>query len=236
MKKSLAALSLSLLLLCCAAAASAGVFGHFVSEEDNTYIIILSEPINTNLQGVYIGNSNYKLSLDRDEKEDGSSIRVFTPLDESDAIIELRLEYEDDSKQAALVTGYIKRFDADGKLMEDQSVPDMQGVRFIRQYVPDVSELRGTMWNRTSMTISGTGRTYPFDGSVLEFFDTGENAGQIPDNAERIYPFTYTVLDDSLLLNIEAGGKTTEATVRIQSNVLIVTIENSTLFFLPATL
>lgn len=235
MKKTIIALTLSFLLLCCAAAASAGVYGHFVSEEDDTYIIILSEAVNPNLSGVYIGSSKYMLSLDRDDTQD-DSIRIFSPLDVSNAIIELRLRYEDESEQVALVTGSIKHFNADGTLIEDQSVLDMQDVRFIRQDVPDVSELQGTRWIRYSMTFSGTSRTYPFDGSIIEFLDTEENAGQIPDNVERTYPFTYDVAEDTLVLKIEAGGEITEAVVSIQSNVLIVTIENSTLFFLPDTL
>jgi hypothetical protein len=233
MKKVMIALVLSVLFLCCAAAASAGVCGHFVNEEDGTYIFILKEAISNRLSGVYIGTSRYILGIERDDKADGS-IRIFTSMDESGAIIDLRLQYEDDSEQAVLVTGSIHRFDSNGALIEEQCVPDMQDVRFVRHEIADVSQLKGTRWNRYTMTVSGSDRTYPFDGSVIEFFDSEENAGQIPDNAVRISPFTYDVKDDTLYLKIEAGGEITEATARIESDVMIVKIENSTLYFLPA--
>ena len=234
MRKVILALLLSCLLLF-SAAASAGVHGHFVSEEDGTYVIILNEEITDSLSGVYIGSDYYLLTLDRQDREDGST-RLFTPLSTSDSIIELLLSYENDDKQDVLVTGYIKRFDASGALIEDQSIIELTDVRFIRQDVPPVTQLQGTRWLRYSMTISGSGRDYPFDGSVIEFFDTEENTGQIPDNVERTYPFTYEADGDTLLLQIEAGGETTEAVVRIEANVLIVTIENSTMFFLPDTI
>ncbi|MFH1512764.1 MAG: hypothetical protein ABIG45_05385 [Bacillota bacterium] len=235
MKKAIIALAAAALLLCgVTAAAAAGVTGHFISEEDGTYVIILKEPISKTLDGVYIGNSNFTLNLKREDQKDGST-RIYTPLDESTAIIDLLLRYEDDGKQAALVSGDIARFSGEGALIDDQSMMDMLDVRFIRQEVPAVSELQGTRWNRYTMTISGSERSYPFDGSVIEFFDTEENAGQIPDNEVRTYPFTYEVDEDSLILKIEAGGETTEATVKIDSNVLIVKIKNSTLYFLPAT-
>ncbi len=232
MKKIAIALVLSGLLLCCAAA-SAGVYGHFVNDEDGTYIFILKNAINNRLSGVYIGSGSYVLGIERDDKADGS-IRVFTSLDESSAIIDLRLKYEDDSKQAVLATGSIQRFDNNGALIKEQCVPDMQDVRYARKEIKDVSQLKGTRWNRYTMTISGSDRTYPFDGSVIEFFDTEENTGQIPDNAVRICPFTYDVKDDILNLKIEAGGEVTEATARIESDVMIVKIENSVLYFLPA--
>ena len=233
MKKALIVLLVSFLLLCVAATASAGVHGHFVSEEDSTYLIILKDPISTNLSGVYMGSDNFLFALDRADNEDGTT-RIYSPLDMSDSIIELLLSYEDDSMEAILVTGYIKRYREDGTLMEDQSIHEMQDVRFIRQEVPPVTQLQGTRWLRYSMTISGTSREYPFDGSIIEFFDTEDNTGQIPDNVERTYPFTYVADGDTLALSIEAGGKVTEATVRIEANVLIVTIENSVLYFLPA--
>lgn len=234
MKKTILALLMSFLLLF-GAAASAGVHGHFVSEEDGTFLMILKDPVNANLTGIYLGSDMFLLSgLERQDNEDGST-RIYSPLDVSDSIIELLLTYEDETMQAALVTGYIKRFNGDGTLMEDQSSLDMQNVRFIRQEVPPVTQLQGTRWHRYSMTISGGVRAYPFDGSEIEFFDAGDNTGRIPDNAERIYPFTYEADGDTLVLSVEAGGKVTEATVRIEANVLIVTIENSILFFLPVT-
>ncbi len=231
MKRALALLT-ALLLLCGTAAASAKVYGHFVSEEDGTYIIILSEPINQTLAGVFIGSSTFRNHLERDEREDGS-IRLFTTIDQSDIYIELLMRYEGDDKQTALATGFIKRFDNDGALIPEQSVPDIKDVRFVRQEELKITELGGTTWFRSGYVISGRDRTYPFDGSVIEFSDAGDNSGRIPDNVERTYPFTYQVGDDSLSMLIEAGGKVTEATARIDSNVLIVTIENSILYFLP---
>ena len=158
MKKTIIALSVCLVLLCLASAASAGVHGHFVSEDDGTFLIILSEPISDSLGGVYMGNDMFLMSLDRADNEDGTT-RVYTPLYESTAIIDLLLRYEDDSEQVALVTGTLQRFDMDGALMEDQSLPDMQDVRYIRQEVPAVTELQGTRWLRYTMTISGADRS-----------------------------------------------------------------------------
>ncbi len=234
MKRALALLA-ALLLLCGAAAASANVYGHFVSEADGTYIIILSEPINETVAGVFIGNSAFRNHLERDEREDGS-IRVFSTIDQSDLYIELLLRYENDDRQNALATGFIKRFNSDGSLIQEQSVPDMEDVRFVRQKELKINELGGTTWFRSGYVISGRERTYPFDGSMIEFSVAGDSSGRIPDNAERTYPFTYQIGEDTLTLYIEAGGKVTEATAKMDSNVLIVTIENSTLYFLPSTL
>lgn len=231
MRKTWIALGVSLLLLCCAAA-SAGVNGHFISESGDTNIFILSKPIDRYFQGVYLGNSGLNHYLERKENKDGS-LHVFTPIFMNDVNIDLQLKYEDKTKQVALVNGSIKRFDADGALIEDQSVPDMQGVRFIRQEVLHVSQLRGTLWNRCAMFYSGKERNYPFDFLVIEFFDTGDNTGQIPDSVEQTYPFTYKVSKDQLNLQIEADGKITKATVKIENNLLIVKIGNSTLHFLP---
>ena len=234
MKRTLALLA-ALLLLCGTAAASSKVFGHFVSEEDNTYIIILSEPINETVAGVFIGSDTFRNHLERDERKDGS-IRVFSTIDQSDLYVELLLRYEGDDEQDVLATGFIKRFNNDGALIPEQSVPDMKDVRFVRQKELKINELGGTTWFRSGYVISGQDRTYPFDGSVIEFSGAGDNSGRIPDNAERTYPFTCRIGDDSMTLLIEAGGKVTEATAKVDSNVLIVTIENSVLYFLPSTL
>ena len=234
MKRVVIALVVSILILSCTTA-TAGITGHFISEEDDTFIIILSEPINDRLGGVYIGSGDFLFSLGRDEDNE-DSIRILSSIDESDVIVDLQLRYENDDKQAVLVSGDIARFNGEGTLINDQSILAMQDVRFIRQEDMLVSKLQGTRWVRYTMTISGGDRTYPFDGSIIEFFDTDENTGQIPDNELRTYPFTYEVFEDHLILKVLAGDEITEATLKIDSNVLIVTIQNSILYFLPETL
>ena len=156
MKRVVIVLVVSLLILSyTTATATAGITGHFISEADDTFIIVLSEPINDRLGGVYLGSGDYLFSLGRDEDNE-DSIRILSSIDESDVIVDLQLRYENDDKQAVLVSGDIARFNGEGTLISDQSILAMQDVRFIRQEDMLVSKLQGTRWVRYTMTISGS--------------------------------------------------------------------------------
>jgi len=177
---------------------------------------MLKSAINASLQGVYIGGYSYLYTLNRQDNADGTT-RLYTSVYTSDISIDLTLRYEDENKEAALVTGYIKHYASDGSLLSSQSNLDMQDVRYIRREDLTFADLKGTRWYRNSITISGTSRNYPFDCRIIEFFDTEEDTGQVPDNVDNTYPFTYTEGTDALVLIIIVEGETYKANVRVES-------------------